>query len=103
MILLKQEKTDIIKFHTYKTITQFRNKRHLVVDTIPPVSPNFKFREEIHSFALILWVGVSYMIPKSIYYFVCLVLIQFTAMITGLTQAALVQVWSLVSESPSVM
>lgn len=43
------------------------------------------------------------MIPKSIYYFVCLVLIQFTAMTTGLTQAALVQVWSLVSESPSVM
>lgn len=47
------------------------------------------------------------MIPKSIYYFVCLfvcvVLKQLTAMIRRLTQAALVQVWSLVSESPSVM
>lgn len=57
LILLRQEKTDIIKFHTYKTITQFRNKRHLVVDTIPSVSPNFKFREEIHSFALIYGLG----------------------------------------------
>lgn len=44
LILIRQEKTDIIKFHTYKTITQFRNKRHLVVDTIPSVSPNFKFK-----------------------------------------------------------
>lgn len=44
----------------------------MVVDTIPSVGFNFKFREEITLVALILWVGVSYMIPKSIYYFVCL-------------------------------
>lgn len=49
LILLRQEQTDIIKFHTQKTITQFRNRRHLVVDTIPSVGPNFKIREEIHS------------------------------------------------------